>query len=595
MNNKQKTILLVEDESLIAMAETRILEKYGYKVISVSTGEEAIKAVRNQAAIDLILMDINLGSGIDGTESAMLILEKHNLPLIFLSSHTEPEVVEKIEGITSYGYIVKNSGATALIASIKMAFRLFETRMKEREKEDALQEVSKFNEKILSESPVGSSIYDALSGKCVAANKAIAELIGADLEQVLAQNFYHIESWKKSKLLETAKSALSDNLNKKIEVTVTSTFGKRISFAYSFAPFLVSGKKYLLFNLTDTTSYIERNTKVQDSENKFKSITDNAVDSIFIKGKTRRYTFVNRAMTKVIGLPEKEFFKKSLEEIYGPEQAKIIKEIDDRTFSGETINETRQLTIGQKKFFFNTSQTPLSVENGEVTSILGVVRDVTEQMESKDQLAAAVVKNEKLLTELQHRAKNSFAMISSLIELMKSSSTLKDTDQALTNIEFRVNAISEMYDLLYETASVTEVQLDAYIVKIISSLSIFLKKVTLNKKCEVIIIPVKIAIPIGICISELITNTVKYAFPNNRDGVIMLSIKKFNTKVIIEISDNGIGLPERFDRSKTNSLGLKIVDALVKQINGSLKIENKNGTWCELSFPMKESESPVNS
>jgi PAS domain S-box-containing protein len=97
------------------------------------TGEDAVEIVETTPGIDLILMDINLGSGIDGTEAAEIILRKHDLPLIFLSSHTEREVVEKTEEITSYGYIVKTSGETVLIASIKMAFRLRESHQKELE------------------------------------------------------------------------------------------------------------------------------------------------------------------------------------------------------------------------------------------------------------------------------------------------------------------------------------------------------------------------------------------------------------------------------------------------------------------------------
>ncbi|MFN2312796.1 MAG: response regulator, partial [Spirochaetia bacterium] len=90
--------------------------------------------------IDLILMDINLGSGIDGTQAAELILQNHDIPVVFLSSHTEPEVVEKTEKITSYGYVVKNSSTTVLDASIKMAFKLFDAMVNEQIKEESLRQ-----------------------------------------------------------------------------------------------------------------------------------------------------------------------------------------------------------------------------------------------------------------------------------------------------------------------------------------------------------------------------------------------------------------------------------------------------------------------
>jgi PAS domain S-box-containing protein len=122
---RQKLILLVEDEAIVAMAEKRSLEQYGYEVISAHCGERAVDLVNERSDIDLILMDIDLGKGIDGTEAAEQILERHELPVVFLSSHTDPEVVEKTEKITSYGYVVKNSSLTVLDASIKMAFKLF--------------------------------------------------------------------------------------------------------------------------------------------------------------------------------------------------------------------------------------------------------------------------------------------------------------------------------------------------------------------------------------------------------------------------------------------------------------------------------------
>jgi len=126
MSGKNKTILLVEDEAIIAMLETQQLEKYGYSVQHVTTGEKAVHAIlENVFPIDLILMDIDLGSSIDGTQAAEQILKHKEIPIVFLSSHTEPEVVDKTEKITSYGYVVKSSSITVLDASIKMALKLF--------------------------------------------------------------------------------------------------------------------------------------------------------------------------------------------------------------------------------------------------------------------------------------------------------------------------------------------------------------------------------------------------------------------------------------------------------------------------------------
>jgi len=124
----KKSILLVEDEAILGMLQKATLEKYGYCVTTVNSGEKAVEYINNNLSIDLILMDIDLGRGIDGTQAAEHILSNHDIPIIFLSSHTEPEIVEKTEKITSYGYVVKNSTITVLDASIKMAFKLFDAK-----------------------------------------------------------------------------------------------------------------------------------------------------------------------------------------------------------------------------------------------------------------------------------------------------------------------------------------------------------------------------------------------------------------------------------------------------------------------------------
>ncbi len=124
----KKVILLVEDEAIIAMMQKASLETYGYEVILASTGEAAVRMANNAPTIDLVLMDVDLGMGINGTTAARAILKTRNIPVVFLSSHTEPEIVGLTEVITSYGYVVKNSGITVLDASIKMAFKLFEAK-----------------------------------------------------------------------------------------------------------------------------------------------------------------------------------------------------------------------------------------------------------------------------------------------------------------------------------------------------------------------------------------------------------------------------------------------------------------------------------
>jgi PAS domain S-box-containing protein len=135
----RRTILLVEDESSVARSEKASLEKYGYDVTLAATGEKAIEAIKENPTIRLILMDIDLGDGIDGVEAANLISREGRIPILFLSDHPKPDLVERIAKSPSYGCIEKNSDPSVHVASIKLALRLFEADAKRFESESKLE------------------------------------------------------------------------------------------------------------------------------------------------------------------------------------------------------------------------------------------------------------------------------------------------------------------------------------------------------------------------------------------------------------------------------------------------------------------------
>ncbi len=188
MNEQEikKTILLVEDEALIAVIEKEMLKKHGFNVILASSGEKAIEIARTSPHINLILMDINLGKGkMDGTEAAEIILKEKDIPIIFLSSYTQPEVVEKAERITSYGYATKDSGETVLITSIKMAFKLHEAHRKVQEREKLLQESETLQRTLLENMPAGVIIVDPVTRTIENVNNAAAAMFGIQAEHII--------------------------------------------------------------------------------------------------------------------------------------------------------------------------------------------------------------------------------------------------------------------------------------------------------------------------------------------------------------------------------------------------------------------------
>ncbi|HPS58751.1 MAG TPA: PAS domain S-box protein [Spirochaetota bacterium] len=169
MTDKElKTILLVEDETISARLSTAILVNNGYNVVQAATGGDAVTIVQTEPGIDLVLMDIELGDGIDGAQAARMILAEHDIPLLFYSSHTEPEITAKTDGIGSFGYIVKNTGEAVLIASIKTGYSLFETNIKKHKNyENALRESNERYKSIEEVFNTGIWEYNTVSGRMV--------------------------------------------------------------------------------------------------------------------------------------------------------------------------------------------------------------------------------------------------------------------------------------------------------------------------------------------------------------------------------------------------------------------------------------------
>ncbi|HBE03443.1 MAG: hypothetical protein A2096_17535 [Spirochaetes bacterium GWF1_41_5] len=140
----KKSILLVEDDAVIAWAGQKKLEALGYKVITAHDGKTALDIIFNsRAAVEIILMDIDLGRGMSGINTAHEILSKKDIPIIFLSSFEDHQIIGQLESVSSYGYIVKSSSSAVLESSINMACRLHSARLKTSRQLEAMQNISR--------------------------------------------------------------------------------------------------------------------------------------------------------------------------------------------------------------------------------------------------------------------------------------------------------------------------------------------------------------------------------------------------------------------------------------------------------------------
>lgn len=312
---------------------------------------------------------------------------------------------------------------------------------------------------------------------------------------------------------------------------------------------------------------------------------ENTYDLISIADENLKTLWANPAWKNIFG-SESEYTDNTVTNIHPDDRDRALKAWQDLLVNNNKIKNIHYRYKMPDGYYatFETSAFPINDIDEKRYYI--IARDITERKKTEKALEKALLENKYLLKELQHRVKNSFSMITSMIMLLENKDTSTETRAVLSEIELRVRAVSEMYDLLYLTDTVTEVQLDKYLNKLIVSLPHVPDTITLTSTLDIITMPTKGAIPIGIIVTELLTNCFKHAFPGNRKGSINYLLKKTPTGAYIEISDDGIGLPENFDISTVDSLGLILVHSLSEQINGNLTITNDNGTRCLLKFPI---------
>lgn len=198
-----RKILMVEDEIITAKTQKKSLEDYGYSVFAVKSGEEALE-IFSQNNFDIVLLDIELGSGIDGAETARKILAQREIPVIFLSSHTDSSIVKRIEGIDSYGYVVKNTGIYVLDATIKMALKLFEAKKEIKDNQARLQ----FSEKMF------HSLFEGMTSGC-----AIYRVIndGSKGSDYIVENFNKTSLGIEGKTLDEVKGKSLKDLRPQID------------------------------------------------------------------------------------------------------------------------------------------------------------------------------------------------------------------------------------------------------------------------------------------------------------------------------------------------------------------------------------------
>ena len=189
-----------------------------------------------------------------------------------------------------------------------------------------------------------------------------------------------------------------------------------------------------------------------------------------------------------------------------------------------------------------------------------------------------------LLKEVHHRVKNNLQIISSLMSLQERNIEDEEVAAVLNESKRRVEAIALIHQKLYQDNKVNRVDFNSYLHEFIKTQKIISSKVTYHLSSIDAELSLDASVPLGLILSEIITNSVKHAFKSIENPSIEVELTKNNEHFVLFVKDNGVGLPEDFDLLNPKSLGMEIIVALTEQIDGEIEVVSNQGTTFKISF-----------
>ncbi|MEH2171009.1 MAG: PAS domain-containing protein [Nostoc sp.] len=255
---------------------------------------------------------------------------------------------------------------------------------------------------------------------------------------------------------------------------------------------------------------------------------------------------------------------------------------------GEATYEVHNIKKDGTPFW--CSATASVFEHPEYGNVLvAIQQDITEQKQAEEKIKASLKEKEVLLKEIHHRVKNNLGIVSSLLQMQCRRTQYPVVTAILRDSQNRIASIALVHEKLYCSENLADIDFAQYIpdltTHLFDSYNVSSSQIQLNIQVENASLDIETAIPCGLIINELVSNALKYAFAGNRGGKIEVKFyQEFESALTLIIRDNGIGLPENFDSKKTKTLGITLVQGLVKQLRGKLEIDSQHGTEFKITF-----------
>jgi PAS domain S-box-containing protein len=391
-----------------------------------------------------------------------------------------------------------------------------------------------------------------------------------------------------------------------------------MSFIMTFANML---SKLSYSNTKLAQSLAEREALLEalsESEEKYRNIVETANEGITLFSGEGAITYVNKKMADILGYAVEEVVDKTIWDFVDEtEKSAVTMSFEKRRLGNLESFEIKLIRKDGSPLWACINTKPLFDKVGKFIGALDLLTDITQRKKAEEALRNSEIARQK---EIHHRIKNNLQVISSLLDLQaekfKSRKDIEDLEviEAFRESQDRVISMALIHEELYRGEGIDKLDFSSYVEKLADNLFLTYrvgnKDIILNMDLkEKAFFDIDIAIPLGIIVNELVSNSFKYAFQGSEKGEIRIILNRDengecggkcrNTNFTLTISDDGIGIPDNLDIKNLDSLGLQLVTSLVDQLDGEFELKKNNGTEFKIKFTVTEMnnlelEKPIN-
>ncbi|MEQ8546824.1 MAG: PAS domain S-box protein [Cyclobacteriaceae bacterium] len=598
-----KKILIVDDDVIVSFGMKALLESEGFEVIAVNSTKEAIEIAKKNSAIDLVLLDVYFNGDTEGVDCARAILASRQLPILFHSSVSDPLILKRIKEVTPFRPIEKGSSKETILSSIQNAYNkhrenyIFGAQSEEERLRLMESVVLNSNDAILI---TEAEPFDEPGPRILYVNKAFTDITGYTSEEVLGKTPRIMQGPESDKeAIKTLGKSLRNWQVSRATLLNYKKNGEKFWTELLISP-VKNDKGWFTHWISvqrEVTDRTEAEISMAQSQKRYKDLVTNIHVGVVVHHPDTSIMIVNKRAEDILGLSEDKLIGKKISDPYwsflNEDGTRLL--VED--YPVNQIIKTKKPIKGQVLGILHKEKGHIWVEvNGncllndseEIIEVIINLTDITETLNYQERLEELLVEKQTLLKEVHHRVKNNVNSIQSLLTIQKLSSKNPDVVLALNDTLNRVNSFRVLYDILLTSEDDKNVSVNAYLHKLTAKiLESFdnAKKVDLQLSVEDFMLDSNVLSSVGIIINEIITNTLKYAFPDKNEGTIQLFLSKQNDIISLKILDNGTGLPEGFEIQNSTGFGLKLVSTLAQRIDGEISFSGgKEGTVFKLTF-----------